>query len=43
MTISTKHKILKYALVRITPGLIIGLGSVIVGQQIFLKIPGVSL
>jgi uncharacterized membrane protein YfcA len=44
MTISfTKQKILKSSLVRIILGLIICLGSVIIGQQIFLKIPGVSL
>ncbi|MCW3110450.1 MAG: family intrarane metalloprotease, partial [Segetibacter sp.] len=39
----TKHKILNSPLVRIILGLIICLGFVIIGQQIFLKIPGVSL
>ena len=41
--IDKKQKILKSALVRILLGLIICLASVIIGQQIFLKIPGVSL
>ena len=40
---STIHKIFKSALIRIILGLIIVLASVIIGQQIFLKIPGVSL
>lgn len=42
MTTKTKNKILKSSLVRIILGLIICLGSVIIGQQIFLKIPGVA-
>ena len=42
MTTNTKHKILQSALVRIILGLIICLGSVIVGQQIFLKIPAIG-
>ena len=41
--INKKQKILNSALVRIILGLIICLASVIIGQQIFLKIPGVSL
>jgi len=39
----TKQKILQSALVKIILGAIIVLASVIIGQQIFLKIPGVSL
>ena len=39
----TKQKILQSTLVRIILGLIICLAAVIIGQQIFLKIPGVSL
>ncbi len=39
----TKQKILKSALLRIVLGLIICLASVIIGQQIFIKIPGISL
>lgn len=39
----TKQKIVQSALVRIILGLIICLASIIIGQQIFLKIPGVSL
>jgi membrane protease YdiL (CAAX protease family) len=38
-----RKRILKSALVRIILGLIICLAFVIIGQQIFLKIPGVSL
>jgi membrane protease YdiL (CAAX protease family) len=38
-----RKRILKSALVRILLGLMICLASVIIGQQIFLKIPGVSL
>lgn len=41
--INKKQKILQSALVRIILGLIICLASIIIGQQIFLKIPGVSL
>ena len=44
MTISIpKQKILKSALVRIILGVIICLASVIIVQQLFLKLPGVSL
>ena len=39
----TKQKILQSALVKIILGAIIVLASVVIGQQIFLKIPGVSL
>ena len=39
----TKQKILHSALVKIILGAIIVLATVIIGQQIFLKIPGVSL
>jgi uncharacterized protein len=39
----TKQKILQSALIKIIISAIIVLASVIVGQQIFLKIPGVSL
>ena len=42
MTIVIKQKILKSALVRIILGLIICFGALIIGQQIFLKIPGVD-
>ena len=41
--INKKQKIVQFALVRIILGLIICLASIIIGQQIFLKIPGVSL
>lgn len=41
--INRKQKILKSALVRIILGLIICLAAVIIGQQIFLKIPGISM
>lgn len=39
----TKQKILQSALVKIILGAIVVLASVIIGQQIFVKIPGVSL
>jgi len=42
-TNNTKQKILHSALVKIILGVIIVLASVIIGQQIFLIIPGVSL
>ena len=42
-TRNSKQKILHAALVKIILGVIIVLASVIIGQQIFLKIPGVSL
>ena len=44
MTINIRGKnILQSALVRIVFGLVICLASVIIGQQLFLKIPGVSM
>ena len=42
-TKTTNQKILHSALVKIILGIIIVLASVIIGQQMFLKIPGVSL
>jgi hypothetical protein len=39
----TKQRILQFAIVKIIIGVIIILALVIIGQQIFLKIPGVSL
>lgn len=42
-TSGIKQKILRSALVKIILGLIICLGAVIIGQQIFLKFPGVGL
>lgn len=41
-SITTKHKILKTPMVRIILGLIICFGVFIIGQQLFVKIPGVS-
>ena len=42
-TTTIKQKILHFAIVKIIIGVVIVMASVIIGQQIFLKIPGVSL